>query len=180
MHWTFHKTFRHLDPDRLVARHFPENARSFPYGETPALTATHLLRWLDLPDDAKVVDLGFGRGLALCTAWFQGYEVAGVEYFPEYVQAAERAFAELGAEADLRQGDMLEVAWPSGDVYWISSTAFPPDFREKLLARLTQMPAGTQVITQDWSLPPPFETVGQRMLPVTWGTAYFSWSRLTA
>lgn len=169
--WRLHRAlprhFRGIRPYRLERAH-PERD-SLAYGETPAISIQHLLRASGLESGARFVDLGSGRGLAALSAASLGYPATGLEFFPEYVERANNLATELGLPARFKQGDLVTDPWPEGELYYMASTAFGRDTRQRLLTRLPGLPPGALVATLDWTLP--LEGVHSFTLPVTWGLA---------
>lgn len=161
------------DPDRWVRRLRGRSPGSLAYGETPAVCVRRVLQLLDLPAGARFVDLGSGRGVPCLTAAALGYPAAGLEYFAEHVERANRVAAALAVPATFTQGDLAEYPWPDGEVYFLAATAFPEGFRRRLEERLLALPEGTHVITHDWLLGEGFERQSSVVLPVSWGTAHY-------
>ncbi len=122
-----------------------------------------------LAPGARFVDLGSGRGLAALSAASLGYPAEGLEFFPEYVERANRVAAELRLPARFTQGDLVQDPWPEGELYYLASTAFGQETRQRLLERLSGLPPRALVATLDWSLP--LEGRAAFYLPVTWGLA---------
>jgi SAM-dependent methyltransferase len=156
---------------------------SLTYGETATSTVVEVLSNLGLQPGQRILDLGSGRGLPVLVAASLGFESFGLEFFPEHVARSQRVADRLRLNAHFRAGDFLSLPWPEVDAYFTCSTAFQPDLRVNLRARLSDAPAGTWIVTQDWDLTgpdpehSPFELVRSQKLPVTWGTAVFRYYR---
>lgn len=169
--WRLHRAlprhFRGIRPYRLERTH--PDRDSLAYGETPAISIQRLLRACGLAPGSRFVDLGSGRGLAALSAASLGYPASGLEFFPEYVERANRLAVELDLPARFKQGDLVTDPWPEGELYYLASTAFGRETRQRLLQRLPGLPAGALVATLDWTLP--LEGLYSFTLPVTWGLA---------
>jgi len=174
-HW---RAFRGLHPMRIAKELVKQGTRSFAHGETYAVTVAKIIQTAALKSTERFVDLGSGRGLPALTAASLGFSSTGIEYIGSYVKRCNRVAQELALPARFVQGDLLSTDWPAGELYLISSTAFPIPFREALQEKLEQLPLGTKVVTQDWVLPPPFRLETLQVLPVTWGTAKTCYHRL--
>ncbi|HXE73583.1 MAG TPA: methyltransferase domain-containing protein [Candidatus Nitrosotenuis sp.] len=175
--WRLHRSlarhFRGLDPEGLARAAQGPAPESLAYGETPAVSLGRILTVSGLGPGARLVDLGSGRGLAVCTACCLGWQAVGLEYFEEYVRRARRVAADLGVEAEFVAGDFLSAPLPQGDLFYAASTAFGQATRARLGRRLAEeLPPGTLLATLDWVLEPPaFEGLARFYIPVTWGVA---------
>ncbi len=179
-HRALRRRFRGLDFDRMAQEVQGATPESLAYGETPVSSLMHLLKHSGLSPGSRFVDLGSGRGLTVFTACLAGFVASGLEFFPESVERARLAAADLGLEVDFTVGDFLETPWPAGDLYYLASSAFGEGTRQRLGTRLAgELPPGTLVITLDWVLEPTdFEGLHTLPIPVTWGVARsFTWRR---
>ena len=172
------REFAHLDAVGLVLRESPRGPNSLTYGETPCLSVLHVLRTTGLGPGCRFVDLGSGQGVPCLTAAALGYPATGLEFFAEYIPGCQKIADELGLPARFQQADIMEADWPEADLFWLTSSAFTQSFRQRLAARLEQLPPGTLVVTQDWILDPPFSLERIQVLPVSWGMARFCYQRL--
>ncbi len=85
------------------------------------------------------------------------------------MERSNRVASELKVPARFTRGDLLLDPWPEGELYYLASTAFGQETRQRLLERFSGLPAGALVATLDWSLP--LEGRAAFYLPVTWGLA---------
>lgn len=173
---------RGLDSDRLARSVQGDVPESLAYGETPAVSVLRILQVSGLPPGARFLDVGAGRGLAVCAAACSGYRASGLEYFEEHVQVARKVAADLGLDAEFRQGDFLAAPLPPADLAYACSSAFGEATRLALGARLAQALApGALLATLDW-VPDEadFEPLKTFHVPCTWGVACAILSRRRA
>ncbi|MFY2560369.1 class I SAM-dependent methyltransferase [Corallococcus terminator] len=140
------------------------------YGETPVHTALSLFRKAGVTKHSRLVDLGAGRGRALLAARWLGAEALGIELLEQHVALASGPLGGTGAV--LRQGDAALLDLSPGDAthVLVNWTAFAPDTRARLIARLRACRPGTRVLT----VTRPVETEGFTVLShhralFTWG-----------
>lgn len=74
----------------------------------------YLANPIDLPPDARVVDVGCGFGNNLLAFAAAGYSVCGVEVSPDICRIAEGFLSERGFEADIRVGNNREIPFEDG------------------------------------------------------------------
>ncbi|MCA9792909.1 MAG: methyltransferase domain-containing protein [Candidatus Eremiobacteraeota bacterium] len=178
LHWLMYRHYRGFDPDGRVRQLRGNNPGSLAYGETPVSATRRMLALAQVPVGSTLVDLGCGRGLVAMAAACSGYRAVGVEVMPEYLEAAPAITEALGIEVEWIIGDFLELELPSGDCYFVASTAFPQSVRDQLGQRLAQGQARL-IITLDWIIEhPDYEAVSSLRLPTTWGTSLFTVHRL--
>ncbi|MEA2560386.1 MAG: hypothetical protein QOH06_1890 [Acidobacteriota bacterium] len=98
----------------------------------------HLLQSGLLPDEGRLLDLGCGRGILLSllvTAGESRLELTGIE---SSVQAATAARNALGAEAEIRIGDLMDIPLPPARAALLLDVLhyLPAPAQEELLARV--------------------------------------------
>lgn len=170
--------FRDLDPYRMVMNmRGPYHIGSLAYGETPPSSVLKILKTVGLAPGSRVVDLGSGRGVPCLTTAALGYPSVGLEYFAVYTERSQRVAERYGWPARFQAGSFLGKTLPEAELYLISATAFPEEIRRQLHQQLLAIPEQAWVVSQDWILGPPFETVILQQLPVSWGTAKFCYHR---
>lgn len=174
LHQGMHRHFRGLNPDAQVRELRGDDPGSLAYGETPAVSTLRMLQLSGLPKGSRLVDLGSGRGMVALVAAAVGYPSVGIEFFESFVERARLLAREMKVPAEFVCGDFLEAPLPEGDLYLVPATAYPESVRVPLEERLRRLPRGTRVITQDWLLGKKFQCLGSVRLPVTWGTALFT------
>ena len=168
------REFRDLDPHQLVQRlRGKHHIGSLAFGETPCLSVLKILATAQLPSGSRVVDLGSGRGLPCLTAAARGFPALGLEYFAVYTERCGRVAERLSLPATFVSGNLLSRPLPPAQLYLISATAFPEDFRTQLHRHLQQAPTDSWIVAQDWVLDPPFVVTRMQQLPVSWGVARF-------
>ncbi len=109
----------------------------------PSLVAT-MIEELDLRPGERVLDLGSGSGYTTALLAWMGLEVFAVEVEPRLVRGARRRLAELGLEAQMRQGNAWN-GWPEGGEFGaILVSAAAEEVPSKLLEQLA--PGGRMVL----------------------------------
>lgn len=151
------------------------------YGETPPLTAHHLLVELQAGPEDIVVDLGCGRGhLLFVAALAFGARGVGVDALPTFISKGNRMARSLALEERLefRQGDFRTQPLPRGTVYFLSGTALPPDSWRLAARRLGDAPPGSRTASLSSPLPATeWETWKVERLPFSWGEARVYYQR---
>ena len=176
LRWEQWRNFAGFDEFAQVHRFQPEGPGSLSPGYAPPITVVHALGGISA--GSRFLDLGSGRGIPCLVAAILGHLSHGLEIFPAYVERSQRIADRLSLPARFQQADFEECEWPACDLCWISSSAFSAPLRQRLLGRLLELPPATLIITQDWTLPDPFRLRKMQVLPVSWGTARFTfWQR---
>lgn len=172
------REFADLVPNQMVVRLRGKDPGALAYGESPPLTVLRVLERLQLPDGSRFVDLGAGRGVPCFTAANNGFTCVGLEFFHPYTERCQRIARRYSWPVEFLSGNFLSHPLPAAELYWVSSSAFPEELREKLQLHLLRAPAGSWVVTQDWVLDPPFRLELSQQLPVSWGVAQFCYHQV--
>lgn len=148
------------------------------YGETPVLTAWHILDKLGVDQADHVVELGAGRSLfSLVAVAAFGASACSIEILPAFVRRTRRIAELLGLERlTVRQGDVLSAPLEEGTVYFVTATTFSDSSWRALDQRLAEAPAGTKAISLSAPLNRAYWKIeGKERLPFSWGenTVYF-------
>lgn len=152
------------------------------YGETPILTAWHILSKLGVDQADHVIELGGGRGIFSLTAVSAfGCEATMLEVVPTFVQKTRQVVAQLGLERLwAKQSDILTAPLPEGTLYFITATTFSELSWRTLDQKLSLAPEGTKAVSLSLPLNRAYWKIeSQAILPFSWGenTVYFQ-SRL--
>ena len=148
------------------------------YGETPILTAWHILELLGVDQADHVVELGAGRSLfSLVAVAAFGTTATSVEIVPAFVTRTRKVARALGLERlKARQGNVLNLPLEEGTVYFVTATTFAADSWLSLNQRLSEAPSGTRAVSLSAPLTRAYWKVeSQERLPFSWGenTVYF-------
>lgn len=148
------------------------------YGETPILTAWHILTQLGVDQADHIVELGGGRGVfSLVAVSAFGSEATVLEVVPAFVRRTRQIAARLGLERlQARQADILSQPLAQGTVYFITATTFSDDSWRKLDALLCAAPAGSKAVSLSMPLNRAYWRIDdQALMPFSWGdnTVFF-------
>jgi SAM-dependent methyltransferase len=150
----------------------------YAYGETPLTTLDSIVNTCRISDADTVFELGCGRGrTCFWLNCFIGCKVVGVEYIPDFVDRANRIKAQFHVDGvEFRNEDILDSDFSGATAFYIYGTCFEEDFIEKLIAKLSRLPAGTKIITVSYPLThyttkPLFEVMKRFPAEFTWGSA---------
>lgn len=148
------------------------------YGETPILTAWHLLERLSLDQADHVVELGAGRGiLSLVAALNYGCSGTALEIVPSFVRKTQSVADSLGlSKLKVKRADILQDPLPEGTVYYVTGTTFSQTSWQTLQRQLAVAPEGSRAI----SLSTPLDKLAWRIdeketLPFSWGENTVYW-----
>lgn len=81
---------------------------------SPELTraeADFIEKQLQLPPNAKVIDVPCGNGRLAIELAKRGFQLTAIDIASEFIAEAKRASIEAGVEVDWREGDMRELPW---------------------------------------------------------------------
>lgn len=148
------------------------------FGETPILTAWHMLVKLGVDQADHVVELGGGRGIfSLVAVSAFGCEATMLEIVPSFVKKTRQVAARLGLERlRVRQADILTQPLVEGTVYFLTATTFSDSSWRKLDAILAGAPDGAKAISLSIPLNRAYWRIDETVkLPFSWGenTVYF-------
>lgn len=154
------------------------------YGETPILTAWHLLERLGVDQADHVVELGAGRSLfSLVAVSAFGSSATSVEIVPAFVRRTRQLANQLGLERlRAREGDILSIPLVEGSVYFVTATTFSAPSWLALNQRLAGAPSGSKAVSLSAPLTRAYWKVeAQESFPFSWGenTVYFQTRRAT-
>ena len=183
LHFHLWRAYRDWDPDAVLAGlSEDENLGTLAYGETPASTIKRALVICrqHFPDAFSLCDLGAGRGVLSMASAALGWDVLAVEYLAEFLKRSEPVCQKMNLSVDWVQGDFLTLPLPEADIVHTAATAYPDDFRARLLEKFVVEGQKTQgFLLQDWIIDDErFEVLTGFRLPVTWGSSYFALHRL--
>ncbi len=152
------------------------------YGETPILTAWHLLEKLGVDQADHVVELGAGRSLfSLVAVSAFGSTATSVEVVSTFVQRTRQLANQLGLERlHAREGDILKLPLVEGTVYFVTATTFSASSWLALNQRLSEAPNGAKAVSLSAPLNRAYWKVeAQERYPFSWGenTVYFQTRR---
>lgn len=155
------------------------------YGETPILTAWHLLERLGVDQADHVVELGAGRSLfSLVAVSAFGSSATSIEVVSTFVQRTRQLANQLGLERlHAREGNILKLPLVEGTVYFVTATTFSAPSWLALNQRLADAPSGAKAISLSAPLNRAYWKVeSQERFPFSWGenTVYFQTRRSTA
>lgn len=148
------------------------------YGETPILTAWHILNKLAVDQADHVVELGGGRGIFSLTAVSAfGSEATMLEVVPSFVKKTRQIVAELGLERlSVQQSDILSAPLPEGTLYFVTATTFSDASWRALDRQLATASEGAKAVSLSLPLNRAYwKLESQATLPFSWGdnTVYF-------
>lgn len=142
------------------------------YGETPVVIALWMFWRAGLRRGDHLLDLGAGRGIPLLAARFLGAAARGVENIEQHVAAVRGALR--FASVELEVGDAEACSWADATHLYLAWTCFAPGTRRQITERLSELAAGTRVITVDHALEHArARLVESKRLPFPWG-----WTRV--
>lgn len=183
------RSYRWSDPFRLSKSAKRQLRQRMPiedlvYGETPILTAWHIMRKLGVDQADHVVELGGGRGLfSLVAVSAFGSEATMLEIVPSFVQKTRQLAARLGLERlRVKQADILNARLPEGTLYFITATTFSDASWLALDQQMIGAPGGSKAVSLSAPLNRAYWRVDESAkLPFSWGenTVYFQ-TRLAA
>jgi hypothetical protein len=148
------------------------------YGETPILTAWHILTQLGVDSADHVVELGGGRGIfSLVAVSAFGSEATMLEVVPSFVKKTRQVAARLGLERlHVKQADILSQPLLEGTVYFITATTFCDASWRRLDQLLAEAPPGARAVSLSMPLNLAYWKVDeQTRMPFSWGdnTVFF-------
>lgn len=156
-----------------LARAFGKSLAELTYGETPCVTAFWLLKQAGVNRDARLIDLGAGRGRVLFAGRALGAEASGIELLSEHVEAIQGVVAPVGIH--LRHADAVDVSLGAYTHVYCAWTCFSEHTRAKLAARFAELPPRARVITLQWPVVADgFHVVKSGQVLCSWGvTPYY-------
>lgn len=148
------------------------------FGETPILTAWHMLSKLGVDQADHVVELGGGRGIfSLVAVSAFGCEATMLEIVPSFVKKTRQVAARLGLERlRVKQADILNAPLVEGTVYFLTATTFSDRSWSTLDGILAGAPEGAKAISLSIPLNRAYWRIDETLkLPFSWGenTVYF-------
>lgn len=154
--------------DLHEARRASKSALELTYGETPVVTAWHLLGRAGVTRASHVVDLGAGRGRVLFAVRARGAHGFGVELLSAHVDAARPSLRAIGAE--LLQGDATELDLGNATHVFVAWTCFSEWSRRRVLGKLLALRDGARVIALNWPVDiEGFTVIARGRALCTWG-----------
>lgn len=143
------------------------------YGEIDCLSFAQLLTHCDLKSNSVFYDLGSGAGkTVILSALLHDFKkVCGIEQLTLLHQSAVQVAKESeGKNIHFYCDDILNFNWLDGDIVFVNAATYIGDFWSKVLARLQQLRAGTQIIVVSKQLPSDhFDLIFEELLPMSWG-----------
>lgn len=177
------RSYRWSDPFRLSKAAKRQLRKRMPledlvYGETPVLTAWHIMHKLGVDQADHVVELGGGRGLfSLVAVSAFGCEATMLEIVPAFVKKTRDVASRLGLDRlRVKQADILSAPLPEGTLYFITATTFSDASWLALEQQLIAAPGGAKAVSLSAPLNRAFWRVEESaVLPFSWGenTVYF-------
>lgn len=148
------------------------------FGETPIVTAWHILDKLGVDQADHVVELGGGRGIfSLVAVSAFGSEATMLEIVPAFVKKTRQVASQLGLERlRVKQADILSQPLVEGTVYFVTATTFCRASWRKLDQQLALAPEGTKAVSLSVPLNRAYWKVEEATkMPFSWGdnTIYF-------
>lgn len=146
------------------------------YGETPLTTLETIAKECKITSQDTVFELGSGRGRGCF--WLNiilGCKVVGIEYIPEFVEKAHAVIEKYRlSNIEFRQQDFLKADFRGATVIYLYGTCLDPSSIQKLMGKLSKLPAGTKIISVSYALKeyapmPSFETLKRFQADFTWG-----------
>lgn len=102
-----------LEIEPKLLRWIPELLADFDALGSDTGRIVTVLEGLDLPDDARIVDLGCGKGaVSVAVAAALGYRVEGIELFEPFIESCKRcaSVADVDHLCHFRHGDIVKLA----------------------------------------------------------------------
>lgn len=152
------------------------------YGETPIITAWHILEELGVDQADHVVELGAGRSLfSLVAVAAFGASASSIEIVPAFVRRTRKIADSLGLERlSLQHGDILTRPLEEASLYFVTATTFSASSWRSLDQRLAEAPAGSRAVSLSVPLNRAYWKVDKKaQFPFSWGenTVYFQTRR---
>jgi len=119
------------------------------YGETPFFSAWRIFSLAGLNKKDVFYDLGSGTGnvVFFCNILY-GIEASGIDAIPTFIDYSNKIKEALKFEhVNFIEGNFLLEDFSKGTVFFIVSTVFDPDTREKLAEKFKEVSPGTRIIT---------------------------------
>lgn len=177
------RSYRWSDPFRLSKAAKRQLRQRLPiedlvYGETPILTAWHIMHKLGIDQADHVVELGGGRGLfSLVAVSAFGCEATMLEVVPAFVKKTRQLASRLGLDRlRVKQADILSATLPEGTLYFITATTFSEASWLALEQQMISAPGGSKAVSLSAPLSGAYWKVEESAkLPFSWGenTVYF-------
>lgn len=176
------------NPYYISVRYREENhieGGQFTYGEIVIRSFAHLLS-LTLPVSGEVFyDLGCGAGKAVFCAslCFPFLRAKGVELLSPMFEFCLRSkirfiqlitddgyFKKNKVDIEFIRGDLLQVDFSDGNIFFLNATCFCDDDWNKLIAKLSQLPIGVRLIIVTRHLESDvFELIESGAYAMSWG-----------
>lgn len=163
---------------RWAKRRLSQPKEDLVFGETPIITAWHMLTKLGVDQADHVVELGGGRGIfSLVAVSAFGCEATMLEIVPSFVKKTRQVAASLGLDRlRVKQADILLPPLVEGTVYFLTATTFSDSSWRKLDDLLSNAPDGAKAISLSIPLNRAYWRIEETVkLPFSWGdnTVYF-------
>lgn len=172
-----------------ISLHFREenhiDGEEFTYGEIVPSTFAQLLTFTTPAEGEIFYDLGCGAGKAVFCAslCFPNLSAKGVELLPpmyDFCTTLKNQFVRLVSEnrffkknipqVEFIQGDLLQVDFSDGNIFFLNATCFRDDDWITLLKKLGSLPAGVRVIVVTRHLESDaFELIEHGTYSMSWG-----------
>lgn len=172
-----------------ISLHFREenhiDGEEFTYGEIVPASFAQLLAFTVPAEGEIFYDLGCGAGKAVFCAslCFPYLRAKGVELLPpmfDFCTTLKKHFVKLVSEnryfrnnvpsVDFIQGDLLEVDFSDGNIFFLNATCFRDNDWSTLLKKLDALPIGIRVIVVTRHLESDaFELIEQGTYSMSWG-----------
>jgi protein-L-isoaspartate O-methyltransferase len=148
-------------------------AYQYIYGEIDFQSFAQLLTRCELKPDDIFYDLGSGAGKAviLSSLLHDFKKVCGIERLSLLHESALQATGQLNQKnIHFYCDDILTFDWFDGDIIFVNAATYIGDFWAKVLARLQQLKAGTQIIVVSKQLPSNYFVLhNEDFLSMSWG-----------
>lgn len=142
------------------------------YGETPILTAWHILSKVGVDQADHVVELGGGKAVfSLVAVSAFGCSATSIEVIPAFVRRTRQVSDRLGLERlSVRLGDILAQPLPEGTLYFVTATTFSEASWRRLDAQLVAAPEGARAVSLSIPLNRAYWKIEEEtILPFSWG-----------